>query len=731
MRFPEKRQHDAMQCGAACLAMICEHWSGRIHTVEEMERRCGASRRGVSMLALSEAARELGFETKGYQLSIEALMHLPLPAVIHWNGNHFVVLYKIKKGKKFYVSDPGRGHICYTLQEFRQKWETARNDTGPVGTALILTPTARFSESVAGGGRGERRSFKVLASYIREHRGSFIRIIATLAVGSALQLVMPFLTQAIVDRGIAQKSLSLIWLILLGEMMIVAGRATADFFRRRILLKASMGINISILMDFFAKMMALPMSFFDTRLTGDIMQRMGDHGRIQNFLTGEVLGIAFSIISFLIYGVVLAIYSIPIFMVFIIGSIIYGCWIAWFLEKRKKLDYERFDCQAVNQSRILQMVTCMQEIKLQGCERRRRDEWKDTQLMLFDIQWRSLRMQQSQEAGSIFINEIKNALITVFAASAVIYGNLTLGGMLAIQYIVGQLNSPVAQLLGFINSLQDVRISLERINEIHEAENEENVKNVLVDFPDADRSIVVSELDFKYTRHSIKKALDGVSLRIPAGKLTAIVGASGSGKTTLIKLMLGYYRIGDGHIFVGGADINCYSLAWWRGRCGVVMQDGVIFTESVARNIAVGDDEPDMERVREAAKMANIDSFVMGLPLRYDTVIGKEGIGISQGQKQRILIARAIYKNPDFIFLDEATNSLDAGNEREIVERLEKFYRGRTVVVAAHRLSTVRNADLIIVMDKGRLAESGKHEELIAARGLYYNLVKNQLELGL
>lgn len=731
MRFPEKRQHDAMQCGAACLAMICEYWSGRIHTVEEMERRCGASRRGVSMLALSEAARELGFNTKGYQLSLEALMQLQLPAVVHWNGNHFVVLYKIKNGRKFYVSDPGRGHICYTREEFREKWETIRNESAPAGTALILEPTERFAEIAAGGGHGERRSFKVLAEYIRHHRGSFVRIIITLAVGSALQLVMPFLTQAIVDHGIARKSISLIWLILLGEMMIVAGRATADFFRRRILLKASMGINISILMDFFAKMMALPMSFFDTRLTGDIMQRMGDHGRIQNFLTGEVLGIAFSVISFLIYGVVLAVYSIPIFVVFIIGSIIYGFWIAWFLEKRKKLDYERFDCQAVNQSRTLQMVTCMQEIKLQGCERRRREEWRDTQMTLFDIQWRSLRMQQTQEAGNIFINEIKNALITVFAAYAVISGNLTLGGMLAIQYIVGQLNSPVAQLLGFINSLQDVRISLERINEIHEAENEETERNILAAYPERDRSIVVSDLDFKYSRHSLRKALDGVSVRIPAGRLTAIVGASGSGKTTLIKLMLGYYRVGEGHIFIGGADINCYSLAWWRGRCGVVMQDGVIFTESVARNIAVGDEDPDMDRVREAARMANIDSFIMGMPLRYDTVIGKEGIGISQGQKQRILIARAIYKDPDFIFLDEATNSLDAGNEREIVERLEKFYRGRTVIVAAHRLSTVRNADLILVMEKGHIAESGTHDELIALRGIYYKLVKNQLELGL
>ncbi len=731
MHFPEKRQLDAMQCGATCLAMICEFWSSKYYSVQDMERLCGASRRGISMLALSEAAQELGFDAKGYQLPVEALQNLQLPAIIHWNQNHFVVLYKIKNGSRFYISDPGRGHICYNISEFREKWESTHNGKDKIGTVLTLSPTSEFFTNTSIEKNERKKSFKVLASYIKEHKRSFIKIILTLAVGSALQLIMPFLTQAIVDRGIANKSLSLIWLILLGEMMIVAGRASADFFRRRILLKASMSINISILMKFFAKMMALPMSFFDTRLTGDIMQRMGDHGRIQNFLTGEVLGIAFSIITFIIYGVVLAIYNLIIFFVFILGSIIYGIWIGYFLEKRKKLDYERFDCQSLNQSKTLQLVTCMQEIKLQGCEQRRRDEWKETQMRLFDIQSRSLRMQQAQEAGSIFINEVKNALITVIAAASVISGNLTLGGMLAIQYIVGQLNSPVAQLLGFINSLQDVRISMDRINEIHYAEDEESDSNILTGYVSSERGISIKNLDFKYSRHALKKALEGISIKIPSGKLTALVGASGSGKTTLIKLMLGYYRIDPGHITIGGADINSYNLRWWRSRCGTVMQDGVIFTESVSRNIAIDDNEPDMDRIRSAAKIANIDNFIMGLPLKYDTVIGKEGIGISQGQKQRILIARAVYKNPDFIFLDEATNSLDAKNEREIVERLNRFYKGRTVVVAAHRLSTVMSADLIIVMDKGKIAEFGTHNDLVNKKGIYYNLVKNQLELGL
>lgn len=471
------------------------------------------------------------------------------------------------------------------------------------------------------------------------------------------------------------------------------------------------------------------MSFFDTKLMGDLLQRIEDHSRVQNFLTGQVLNVIFTFLSFIIFGVVLFIYNKIIFGVFIMGSIIYGLWISSFLRRRKVLDYEMFEQQAINQNKTYQFITSMQEIKLQDCEQRRRWEWEDTQADLFGVQMKSLKLQQTQEAGSIFINEVKNILITVLAATAVINGQITLGAMLAIQYIVGQLNSPIEQFMSFIYSLQDVKISLERINEIHEGKNEESTENQAKIFTD-EKSINIESIDFKYDPHALKKTLDGVSFNIPEGKVTAIVGASGSGKTTLIKLMLGYYPVMSGSITIAGRNINEYNLKWWRRHCGVVMQDGVIFSESIARNIAVDDGDVDVMRLERAARIANIHDYVMGLPLKYNTIIGRDGIGLSQGQKQRILIARAVYKNPDFIFLDEATNSLDAKNERAIVENLDEFYKGRTVVVVAHRLSTVKNADQIIVVDGGKIVETGNHASLIEKRGIYFNLVKNQLELG-
>lgn len=471
------------------------------------------------------------------------------------------------------------------------------------------------------------------------------------------------------------------------------------------------------------------MSFFDTKLMGDLLQRIGDHSRVQSFLTNQVLSILFTMLSFIVFGIVLLIYNHLIFGVFLAGSVLYGLWIARFLSRRKVLDYELFEQQAINQNKTYQFVTSMQEIKLQDCEQRRRWEWEDTQADLFNVQMKSLKLQQTQEAGSIFINEIKNILITVFAATAVINGQITLGAMLAIQYIVGQLNSPVEQLMSFIYSLQDVKISLERINEIHQAKNEESLDNQLTSFA-GDKGISISNIDFKYDPHALKKTLEGISFDIPTGEVTAIVGASGSGKTTLIKLMLGYYKVMSGSIEISGKNINDYNLKWWRRHCGVVMQDGVIFSESIARNIAVSDGEIDVDRLEKAARIACIHDYVMSLPLKYNTKIGRDGVGLSQGQKQRILIARAVYKDPDFIFLDEATNSLDAKNEREIVENLDKFYAGRTVVIVAHRLSTVKNADQIVVIDNGRIVEKGTHTSLIAKQGAYYELVKNQLELG-
>lgn len=463
---------------------------------------------------------------------------------------------------------------------------------------------------------------------------------------------------------------------------------------------------------------------------GDLLQRMSDHSRVQSFLTNQTLGVMFTTLSFLIFGVILAYYNLSIFAVFLAGSTLYGIWIATFLRRRKVLDYELFEKQAINQNKTYQFITSMQEIKLQDCEQRRRWEWEDVQADLFGVQMKSLKLQQTQEAGSIFINEVKNIVITVLTATAVINGQMTLGMMLAVQYIIGQLNSPVEQLMSFIYSLQDVKISLERINEVHAAKNEESGKDTKEGFPSEDRSIGIEDMDFKYDPHALRNTLEGISFHIPAGKVTAIVGASGSGKTTLMKLMLGYYPVMKGQITIGGEDINRYNLKWWRRQCGVVMQDGVIFSESIARNIAVDDGEVDVDRLEQAARIANIHDYVMSLPLKYNTLIGRDGVGLSQGQKQRILIARAVYKNPSFIFLDEATNALDAKNERAIVENLNEFYQGRTVIVVAHRLSTVKNADQIVVLDNGKVVETGNHASLIEKQGAYYNLVKNQLELG-
>lgn len=732
MRFPFIKQHDSMECGVACLTMILQ-WYGKHTSLSSVAEQCPPTTEGVSLSGLAQTARRYGMEAVAARATIDELAQSTLPAIIHWQQNHFTVLYRVSSGRRrrFYVSDPAKGRVCYSEAEFEAGWLSTASQGMPKGIALFLAPGEGFDAANAGADGGERRSFGFLLSYLRTYRRYFMHIVAGLALGCLLQLILPFMTQAIVDVGIKNGDISLIWLILLGELMIVIGRTATDFIRRWLLLHISMRINISLVSDFFIKLLRLPMAFFDTRKTGDLLQRMADHGRVQQFLTGQVLGVLFTLLSFVIFGVVLLVYNRLIFAVFVLGSIVYGVWIATFLHRRKVLDYELFEQQARNQNYTYQFISSMQEIKLQDCERRRRWEWEDVQADLFGVQMKSMKLQQSQEAGSIFINEVKNIIITVLAATAVINGQMTLGSMLAVQYIIGQLNSPVEQLMAFIYSLQDVKISLERINEIHQGKDEEADRGQLSAFDaGARKSIAIENLSFRYDRFSPGLTIDNISLDIPAGRTTAIVGASGSGKTTLIKLLLGYYRPESGRISVAGRNLDDYSLRWWRRQCGTVMQDGVIFSESIARNIAVDDGDIDCARLESAARLACINDYIESLPLRYNTRIGRDGMGLSQGQKQRILIARAVYRNPGFIFLDEATNALDAGNERAIVENLDEFYRGRTVVVVAHRLSTVRNASRIVVLDGGRIAEQGTHYELIARRGVYFNLVKNQLELG-
>ncbi|WP_294079167.1 peptidase domain-containing ABC transporter [Proteiniphilum sp. UBA5384] len=731
MPFPFTKQPDSMDCGPACLSMVCEHY-GKRYTLEHLRENCFIGRDGVSLLGISRAAEKIGFHTVGGRLTFDKLAEkAPLPCIVHWKQEHFVVVYGIRKNRKdcrISAADPGKGLLTYSREEFCNNWISTRTQGEEKGVALLLEPTNLFYEQEGDAAPAQNR-LKFLWKYLLRYKRFFTQLILGLFIGSILQLIFPFLTQAIVDTGISGKDIGFIWLVLIAQLMLLFSRTAIDFIRRKILLHISTRINVSLISDFFIKLMKLPMKFFDTKLTGDLLQRIEDHRRIENFLTNQTISVLLSAFTFVIFSVVLFIYNVPVFAVFLAGSILYGLWIMVFLKKRRILDYRMFEQQGINRNVTYQLITGMQEIKLQGCEQRKRWEWEDVQADLFDVNLQSLNLRQGQEAGGILINELKNILVTVLAATAVINGNLTLGMMLAIQYIIGQLNSPVEQIMGFIYQWQDVSISLDRMNEIHTQRNEEDGSRTVAELP-SERSIHVEHLCFKYDGARPDYVLEDIDLIIPQGKVTAIVGASGSGKTTLVKLLLGYYAPNEGRITAGTTGLEEVNLTWWRTQCGAVMQDGYLFSDTIARNIAVAGDGIDVERLRHAALVANIAEDIERLPLGYNTKIGQDGQGVSQGQRQRILIARVVYKDPPFIFLDEATNSLDANNERAIVENLETFYHDKTVIVVAHRLSTVKNADKIVVLDGGRIAESGTHGELTKKRGKYYELVKNQLELG-
>lgn len=725
--FPHYSQLDAMDCGATCLRMIAKYY-GKSYTAQTLRQRSYITREGVSLLGISDAAESIGMRTMGVKTTLENLEKEKVtPFIAHWNQNHFVVVYKIYKNK-VYVADPGSSKITYTKKEFSEHWISTTKNGENQGIALLLEPTPAFYEQADE--KPDKTKFRFLFKYLKPHKKLIWQLVLGLVFGSLIQLIFPFLTQSIVDYGIANNNLSFITLVLIAQMVLFVSRMSVDFIRSWIMLHISTRINISLISDFLIKLMKLPIGFFDTKMTGDLMQRIGDHNRIESFLTGQSLSTIFSFVNLIIFGAVLAYYSLTIFVVFLIGSALYIGWIYLFMKKRRELDFKRFREASAEQSNKIQLIQGMQEIKLQNAEKQMRWDWERIQVRLFKISIKGLALSQYQNLGTVFINESKNLIISFLAAYSVITGNMTLGMMIAVQYIIGQLNSPITQFIGFIQSWQDAKISLERLGEIHNQADEENIEEQKVAVLPNDKSIKIQDVEFQYDKPHGEMVLKKVSLEIPENKITAIVGTSGSGKTTMVKLMLGFYELNNGQILVGENPLTNFSQSWWRSQVGAVMQEGFIFNDTIAKNIAVGVENINAERLKEAVKVANIQDFIEGLPLGYNTKIGSEGNGLSQGQKQRILIARAVYKNPHYLFFDEATNSLDANNERKIMDNLNQFFRGRTVVVVAHRLSTVKHADQIVVIEKGEIVETGTHEQLTAIKGAYYELVKNQLELG-
>ena len=720
-----------MDCGPACLKMIAKYY-GKTYSLENLRERCFITREGVSLLGISDAAESIGMRTIGVKTSFENLAKDGrLPCILHWNQNHFVVCYKIKTRRngeaKIYIADPASRNAVYNKDEFLKCW-TAGN-ASQVGIALMLHPGVDFQD-IEDEKPNTKRDLMFYVRYLLPYKGQFAQLILGMLVGSALQMVFPFLTQSLVDVGIQGRNLSFITLILITQLMLFISQLAVDFIRSWIMLHVNTRIDVSLISDFLLKLTRLPLRYFDTKKTGDIMQRIGDHGRIKNFLMGSSVNIVFSVFNFIVFASILGYYNWVILGIFLIGNTLYVAWILSFMRFRRILDIKRFNQSANEQNKIIQLIQGMQEIKLNNCEKQKRWEWERIQVKLFKINLKGLAIGQIQQVGTVFFTQTTNIIISFIAAKSVVDGQMTLGMMMALTYIIGQVSAPIGEFIGFAQSYQDAKISLERLNEVHRKQDEEyHIESKLRRLPD-DHSIYIDNVKFSYSGANRDYALGGVTLKIPSHKVTAIVGASGSGKTTLVKLLQGFYEANSGSIKVGNTPLRFINPHLWRSKTGSVMQESFIFSDTIAKNIAVSTDEVDEKRLRYAVKIANIEDFIHSLPMGYDTKIGMEGTGVSQGQRQRILIARAVYKNPEYIFLDEATNSLDATNEKIILDNLHHFFQGKTVLIVAHRLSTVFNADNIVVMEKGKIVEQGTHDELTRKRGAYYNLVRNQLELG-
>jgi ATP-binding cassette, subfamily B, bacterial len=734
-RFPYFQQRDAMDCGPTCLMMIAAHL-GQRYSLPYLRDLCHISREGVSALGITEGAESIGFRAMTVKVPYEAkeeacLLAAPLPCVAHWNQQHFVVIFKATR-HHVWIADPANGKFKLKRADFEKSWCS----DGQEGVVILLEETPAFYDQNQLN-QGLTTHFAYLFQYLRPYRRLIGQVVIGMLLGSLFQLIFPFLTQSVVDIGIQNRNIGFVFMVLFAQTMLFLSQTAVAFLQNRILMHIGTRINVALVTDFLIKLMRLPLGFFDTKMTGDLMQRIGDQSRIEGFLTQSSLAILFSLINFGVFSIVLLFYNLRIFLIFMAAAIIYLLWIAFFLHRRKAIDYIRFQEMSSNQNTLIELIQGMPEIKLQGSERKRRAIWASIQAKLFHISLQSLNLTQMQEAGAAFINQSKDLLISFVAAKAVIDGQMSLGMMLSTQYMVGQLNAPLQQFIAFIRSAQDARISLERLNEIHQQPeegilrggNNAQLQQTFEDIVPQQGNISLQKVSFKYNELS-EEVLKKVNLTFPKGKVTAIVGSSGSGKTTLVKLLLGFYTPTTGAIRIGNRLLSSITPSVWREHCGAVMQDGFIFSDTIANNIGESDEIINRERLFHAVERANIQDFIETLPLGYNTMIGATGNGISQGQKQRLLIARAVYKNPDFLFFDEATNALDANNERVIVENLNAFFQNRTVIVVAHRLSTVKNADQIVVLERGEVVEIGNHQTLVAQRGPYFNLVKNQLELG-
>jgi len=742
MKFPHYRQLDAMDCGPTCLRIIAKYY-GKNYSLQYLRDHSFLTREGVSMLGISEAAEHIGFHTIGYRLTWEELRdEIPFPCIVHWKQRHFVVVYKItsdqrKASRKRHpadenaevmVSDPAQGLLTYTKEEFLNAWISRKAEGEREGMALLLETTPKFYEENDHGKVKFKLSF--LLGYLRPYTKFIIQLGLGVLTGSFISLIFPFLTQSIVDYGINYSDLAFIVMILVAQIVLTMGQTANGLIRSWIMLHITTRISISLISDFLIKLMKLPIAFFDTKMIGDIMQRIGDHSRIQSFLTKSLIDIVFAVITLVIYTFIMATYHVGILGIFLLASAIYIAWVTLFLKRRRELDYKRFQHSSDNQSNIVQLINGMQEIKLNGCERQKRCEWESIQARLYRVSVKSLSLSQSQQVGAVFINQAKDVFISFLAAKAVVSGDMTLGMMMAVTYIIGQLNAPIQQFISFTQQAQDAKISMERLGEIHNREDEEKPEEGKIREIPVKKDIEIKNLEFSYEGPHAPKVLQNINLKIPANKITAIVGTSGSGKTTLIKIMLGFYKPSKGEINLDNSNLDHYSPSQWRKHCGVVMQEGYIFSDTITNNIGIIDENPVAKKIEESAITANIHDFIRELPLGYNTKIGGQGHGLSTGQKQRVLIARSVYKNPDYIFFDEATNALDVTNERIIMDNLDRFFEGRTVVVVAHRLSTVKKADQIVVLEGGVIVETGKHSDLVNKKGAYFNLIKDQFELG-